>query len=316
MKFDDYKPMLACPVDIDNVGKYGNYTMEVKLDGVRCIAIKDPTGHVSLWTRSGKELTHKLDHICAQLRTVRGHFVLDGELGYCMDFLADDKHKLAWPSSIDFNATMRVLGSGPEEARLKQTVKREIGWPNIKFFVFDILQKGNYPAYRLKQSERREGLRDLLENLGPDTGLMDIQMTDEWPAWDDNIYTQIVNAGGEGVMLKNPDAIYYPGKRKANTWYKVKAFDTVDCKIVGALPGQGKYEGQIGALVVEDPTGWRINVSGMNDWQRNEMSTHLNTQYLNKMCEVRFFGKVGEAKDGYRHPQFLRMRPDLDAATT
>src|SRR4051812_42415456 len=302
MNFDDYKPQLACPVDIDKVGKYENYTMEVKLDGVRCIAIKDPTGHVSLWTRSGKELTHKLDHICAQLRTVRGHFVLDGELGYCTDFYTPPGYpELITPALIDFNATMRILGSGPEEARLKQTVKREIGCPNIKFFVFDILQKGNYPAYRLSQKDRREGLRDLLENLGPDTGLMDIQKTDEWPHWDESLYTAIVEAGGEGVMLKNPDAIYYPGKRKANTWYKVKAFDTVDCKIVGYEPGQGKYEGQIGALVVEDPTGTRIKVSGMTDEKRLDMSNRLAEKYAGRMCEIRYFGKVGEAKDGYRH---------------
>jgi ATP-dependent DNA ligase len=316
MTFDDYKPMLACPVDIDKVDKYSNYTMEVKLDGVRCIAIKDPTGHVGLWTRSGKELTHKLEHICAQLRTIRGHFVIDGELGYCTEFLADDKHDLAWPSSIDFNATMRVLGSDPPQAKLKQAVNQELGMPRIKFFVFDILQKGNYPAYRLKQSERREGLRDLLENLSPEEGLLDVEMTPEWPSWDESLYTAIVSNGGEGVMLKNPDAIYYPGKRKANTWYKVKAFDTIDCKIVGAMPGQGKYEGAIGALVVEDPTGTKMNVSGMSDDVRMDMTTHLSTKYMNKMCEVRYFGKVGENKDGYRHPQYLRMRPDLDAATT
>jgi ATP-dependent DNA ligase len=311
MQFEDYKPMLANPVDIDKVGKYGNYTMEVKLDGVRCIAIKDPTGHVSLWSRSGKELTHKLDHIRVQLQGIKGSFVIDGELGYCNESLIDEATRSAFPVCIDFNATMRVLGSSPTTAEAKQIASIANGWQPIKFIVFDILQKGNYPATRLVQEERREGLADLLHNLATDP-LYDIELSKDWPAWDEKLYTDIVSNGGEGVMLKNPFAQYHIGKRRANTWYKVKAFDTVDCRIVDAVLGQGKYENQIGALVVEDPTGKRVKVSGMTDDQRLDMTARFGSRYVTKMCEVRFFGKVGENKDGYRHPQFLRMRPDLD----
>lgn len=311
MNFDNYKPMLANPVDIDKVGKYQNYTMEVKLDGVRCIAIKDTTGHVSLWSRSGKELTDKLGHIVIQLKSIPGSFVVDGELGYCLEFLGDAHQPIAFPVVIDFNATMRVIGSGSVEAQLKQDVKRELGWPNIKFFVFDILQKGIYPQHMLTQADRRKSLTEWFDSttyeLSPD-----IELSAEWPAWDESLYTSIVEAGGEGIMLKNPKAMYYPGKRKANTWYKVKAFDTIDCKIIGYDQGQGKYEAQIGALIVEDPTGREIKVSGMTDAVRLDMTCNFMRKYNGKMCEVRYFGKVGEQKDGYRHPQYLRMRGDLE----
>lgn len=311
MNFDNYKPMLANPVDIDKVGKYQNYTMEVKLDGVRCIAIKDTTGHVSLWSRSGKELTGKLGHIVTQLQWIKGSFVIDGELGYCLEFLGDAHQPIAFPVAIDFNATMRIIGSSPGTALDKQQENQDKGWPNIKFFVFDILQKGIYPLHQLSQAERRKSLTDWFDSASYERS-PDIELSAEWPAWDERLYTDIVKYGGEGVMLKNPNAMYYPGKRKANTWYKVKAFDTIDCKIIGYDGGQGKYDAQIGALIVEDPTGREIKISGMTDAERLDMTCNFMRKYNGKMCEVRYFGKVGEAKDGYRHPQYLRMRGDLE----
>ncbi len=306
MKFDDFKPMLTCPVDIDNVGKYLRYTMEVKLDGVRCIAIKDSTGYVRMYTRSGKELHHKLDHIANQLQCIPGMWVLDGELGYVMSTFAIGA---TTPTAIDFNATMRVIGSDPVEARRKQQVNIAHGLGPIKFIVFDVLQVGNYRINTVIQKLRRDQLETLLER---GTDLYDVILSYQWPRWDETIYNNIVQSGGEGVMLKNPEAPYHIGKRRANSWYKVKAYDTFDGVIVGWDPGKGKYEGAIGALVIQDSTGTCVHVSGMNDNDRQHMTDNFERLYHNRHVEVKHFGRVGESKDGYRHPQYLRMRPDLD----
>lgn len=306
MKFEDFEPMLANPVDIDKVGKYSNYWMEVKLDGVRCIAIKKGD-NVQLFTRSGKSMTEKLTHLVEQLKRLRHDFVLDGEIGYLQ--WMDKERK--FPFAIDFNATMRVLGSGPEEAVRKQ--ERNLDRQPIKFVVFDLLYW--YPDAAIgstRQLERRMALAELYHLSMSTEGQPDILLSEKFDKWDNSIYTDIVSLGGEGVMLKNPDGYYHVGKRRANTWYKVKAFDTVDCRIVGFEPGKGKYEGAIGALVLQDPTGRELRISGMTDSQRNDMTVYFRERYAGKVCEVRFFGKVGSAKDGYRHPQFVRMRPDLD----
>lgn len=310
MKFEDFKPQLACPVELDKVSKYASYTMEVKLDGVRCIAMRDSTGQVTLWTRSGHEMHTKLPHLMHQLKALPGTWVIDGEVGYVQKTPEDEEWLTEQPVAIDFNKTMRVIGSSPAEARLKQNVNRELGMDWMKFIVFDILLKGNYPTSRLSQANRTEELYALFNRKSQD--MNDVSISEDWPGWDEEFYNRIVELGGEGIMLKNPDAPYSIGGRRANTWYKVKAFETIDCKITGFDPGQGKYGGQVGALVVQDPAEAEIRISGMADHQRADMTCYFEDKYKDKMCEVKHFGRVGMHKDGYRHPQFLRMRPDLD----
>lgn len=297
-------PMLACPLDIGKVTKYSNYTMEVKLDGVRCVAVKSGD-EVLLYTRSGKDLTAKLPHIVEQLKLCSDDFTLDGELGYINQWATrpvDQETFTAYPLSLDFNATMRVLGSGVDEALRKQF--RSACHEKIQFVVFDYVSAGT--PITLPQELRRHSLEDFMWNQE----LRDLWISTSWERFDDGIYNFIVEQGGEGVMLKNPRAEYYPGKRKANTWYKLKKFDTIDAKIVGYDQGEGKYASLIGALVAVDDEGREIRISGMTDAVRLDMTCNFARSYNGKMVEIKYFGKIGSG--GYRHPQFLRMRPDKD----
>lgn len=302
--------MLALPVDMDKFDKYikNRYSMEVKLDGIRCIAFRDPvTGFIQMYSRTGKPLHPKLPHLVDELNKIPGVWVLDGELGYPLH----DSQALGYsytypgPYAIDFNATSRVLGSGVEEALRKQ----EENEGAIEFFVFDILRHRDTEMSTKPQIARYEVLRNLLARTPL---LNNVHLSQQWLTWNETVYNDIVRLGGEGVMLKNPLAFYHRGARRANTWYKVKAFDTVDGKIVDYVLGKGKYGGQVGALVIEDSTGTRFNVSGMDDSARADMTVNFDHKYKGKMVEIKYFGKVGKDKTGYRHPNFLRMRPDLD----
>lgn len=307
---DQYLPMLACALNIDKVGKYAGYKMEVKLDGVRCIASRDATGKITMISRQGKEMHQKLPHLVSQLETIPGIWTIDGELGYCDTFITDGigQARKAMPVGLDFNATMRVIGSSPPEAKGKQKRNINQGMSPIKYIVFDILHKGNYSLIATHQLERWRELGLLLKRSDD---LYDIEQSTIMPGWDEAFYFQLVSVGGEGVMLKNPIAPYYPNKRRANTWYKVKASEEFDGVIIGYDKGQGKYEGAIGALVVRDSTGREVRVSGMTDSVRWSMTENFEN-YMHKHVEIKHFGRIGENKDGYRHPQFVRMRPDLD----
>lgn len=308
MDISEFQPMLAAKLDLDKVDKYHNYTMEVKLDGVRCLAIKEPNGRLTMWTRQGNEISNKLPYLRNQLRSIAGAYVLDGELGYLQ--YSDEFVDPTIPYLIDFNKTMRVIGSGEVVAVEKQYLDHPTR--RICFTVFDILQVGNWPSWRDPQRKRRYGLFDVITKLAQDD-IPDIRLSYSWDGFDPEVHNKVLELGGEGTMLKNPDGIYHMGKRRANTWYKLKGFDTIDCKVIGYDPGKGKYEGMVGALVVTDPQGQEIRVSGMSDHERIAMTTAFE-KYNGKMCEVKYFGRVGIDKDGYRHPQFLRMRPDLEAS--
>src|SRR5690242_17300423 len=106
-------PMLANQLDIDRVGKYSHYIMEPKLDGLRMIVRRGAFG-ISAWTRTGKDLTDKLPGgMFDDLYLLPEGTIIDGELGYLFK-----KDLNCWPI-FDFNRTMRVFGSGADNAQDK-----------------------------------------------------------------------------------------------------------------------------------------------------------------------------------------------------
>jgi DNA ligase-1 len=296
-----FEPMLACPLDWDKIPTKGDgYYMEPKLDGVRCIAdLRNPTAPV-LYSRGGKPLTEKVPKIVGDLQRMFPGCIVDGELGYT------NKKKTA----IDFNLTMRVLGSGIDEANRKAHEINQITNQVMTYNVFDLLWSSDEDRTRLAALKRRLLLDDLFDGVHGVTWPL-VHDTSFYPGFMESVYAGIVNEGGEGVILKNPDAPYYAGKRKANTWFKVKAFETVDAQITGFSMGQGKYTGMIGAIEYRTEDGTRGRCSGMDDSMRIKLSTSPG-EYLGKWFEMRYFGRVGRDDTGHRFPQFLRFRTEKE----
>jgi bifunctional non-homologous end joining protein LigD len=322
------KPMQANPVTLEEIQskrRCVGYAMEPKLDGWRCLASFDTQGRVTLVTRTGKDLTNKVPAIVDELERYYSvsfapgtKLVLDGEIGFV------DKMWGNWPI-FDYATTCSVLGSGIGTALLKQEVVLKESNRRPTFWIFDVLHysatsagvPGGRDVYVDTMSplyKRRHFLmHELLgpESLHPwyafhDVGTLIRPVLNE-AEFNERAYIEYVEAGGEGVMLKNPDAKYLEGKRPANHWYKLKKFETMDVVITGFQPAkEGKYEGLIGAVTFEGG-----KCSGMDDHTR-ELMTMSPTNYIGHVMEIRHFGQVGKDKEGYRHPQFIRMRPDKD----
>jgi ATP-dependent DNA ligase len=313
------KPMLANGLAWDQIEtKAAGYPMEPKLDGWRCI-VHVKNGHVELYSRTGKPFTEKVFiSLLEQFRSIGSNYIMDGELAY----LADERLLIT-----DYAKTASVLGSGPDEAHRKQYAIAEennlvgVG-AYLQFVAFDMLQAGGHSLIETPQGTRtlvlRTTLKDTWESGQPTP---EIQYVPQWSMFSDNTYEAIVLAGGEGVVLKNPLASYHPGKRPANVWFKVKKFDTLDVIITGFKPGQGKYTGQVGALEFSlwirdeegNPVGRRVMgyCRGFDDGLCRDMTDNFD-QYRDTVMEIRHFGQVGKDQVGYRHPQFIRMRPDKD----
>jgi DNA ligase-1 len=78
---------------------------------------------------------------------------------------------------------------------------------------------------------------------------------------------QVVRAGGEGLMLHRADAPWQTGRTDA--LLKLKPQHDAEAKVIAHLPGQGKYAGMCGALLMENPDGQRFRLAtGMSDAQR------------------------------------------------
>jgi DNA ligase 1 len=298
-------PMLANQLDYDKIQtKCRGYVMEPKLDGVRCLAVRDKDG-VRMYTRTGHELHEKVPHIAEQIGHYPPGIVLDGEIGY-------PATGSGYVPIIDFNKTMRVIGSGVEVALQKQA-HEEFSHERMDFYVFDILMRDGVWQDKVIDHDRRYILKDLIlsNRVRPN-----IQLVDRYEVWDEEKYTDYVQRGGEGVILKNPTAQYQFGKRPANSWYKIKKFETLDVKVTGFTDGQGKYKGQIGAIIFDvlDDDGDLICVSkcsGMDDLTRSLISRNPQG-FVGRTMEIRYFGKVGADGSGLRFPQFLRWRGDKD----
>lgn len=297
------KPMMAQPIDISAVDKVDGYRMEPKLDGMRLL-LHVPGGNLHrALTRSGRDVVAMLPRLWVEeAKEYFQHFYLmtgfewlDCEFGY--------RTSSGHPFILDFNKTMRVMGSQAAEAQRKAAELDDL--PSAT--VFDIPDAGELPLWRRRGELERLIYADAEDS--PDWLLGQVvSVVAQAETFNNTMYTYWVQAGGEGAMLKNPDSLYEPGGRRAKTWYKLKKFATVDMYVVGADPGQGKYEGLIGALVVQTADGMQVRVSGMSDDQRLYMSARLDRLVREKrVVEVKYFGLTAGTP---RHPQFLRWRPD------
>jgi ATP-dependent DNA ligase len=314
------KPMMALPTSIEDIeaGKLAGYVMEPKLDGMRLL-LHFPDGKLAkALTRSGRDVADRLPQAWVEeagmhfksfyLRT--GFVWLDCEFGY------------GTPAAIDFNKTMRIMGSGAAEAQRKaaELVVTPGEYPTIgehtyqempSAFVFDL------PEFEGPLWERRAVLEGFYRRAEEDDDYSDlcdlVPLVPQQPEFRESFYHMIVTgAGGEGVMLKNPNSLYEHGKRKARTWYKLKKYDTFEGYVVGFDPGQGKYEGLIGAIIVRTQDGLTVRCSGMSDEERIRI-TARQERIIREcwVCEVKYFGLTAGTP---RHPQWLRWRTDKPAS--
>lgn len=128
-------------------------------------------------------------------------------------------------------------------------------------------------------------------------------------------------AGEEGLVVKDPNAIWRRGK-KVGQW-KMKPEDTIDGKVVGLVwgtPGLGN-EGKVIGFEVELEDGLVVNACGLTQEQKDEFTAKVNENFVNDGCfsymgwavEVAFMERF---KDGsLRHPSFSRWRGISDPMT-
>lgn len=299
--------MLAHPFEEKRVKKWP-VVAEPKLDGVRVLAFADVDNReVKFFSRSGKEFT-TFDHLKEPLIEVINDF---------RAYIRHDQH-----ADADSDYFFERLGcndmafifdgeivSGSFNKTVSEVRKKDAQATDAIFNVFDILpmslfkEDSKVPS-KHTYSERRAVLEDLLKNL---------EKT-EWPiqllprylvssvAEIHALYERVRARGLEGLIIKDPDAPYH--RKRSHAWLKIKAEETVDVKIVGIEPGTGKYEGMIGALVVNF-NGVKVNVgSGLSDDMRGED----HSLFLDRLIEVEYHEVTPDGS--LRHPRFKRFRDD------
>ena len=168
-------------------------------------------------------------------------------------------------------------------------------WRQIRFMVFDL------PASDRPFTQRIEQIRSLLSaSSSPFVRAV--------PQWRVSGHAElmaeldkVVANGGEGLMLRHGASGHEHGRSDA--LLKVKRHDDAEAVVVGHLPGNGKYQGALGALLVKLADGRRLRLgSGLSDAQR------LNPPPLGSVVTYRHFGYTSTGLP--RFASFLRVRAD------
>lgn len=80
---------------------------------------------------------------------------------------------------------------------------------------------------------------------------------------------QVVDAGGEGLMLHRADAPLASGR--SDLLLKLKPQADAEAVVIAHEPGTGRFAGQLGALEVQTPEGVRFKLgTGFSDAQRRD----------------------------------------------
>ena len=157
-----------------------------------------------------------------------------------------------WAGRNQFAAVQSTVAQGTAD---------EAGWRTIQYMVFDV------PGHTGPFAQRQQQLQRTVRAIGQDW----VQAAPQWQVRShDALMRQLRDLsrlGAEGLMLRRADSPYRAGR--SDDLIKLKLLDDAEAVVVGHLPGQGKYQGMTGALLVELPSGQRFKIgSGLRDADR------------------------------------------------
>lgn len=279
----------------------GKKILQPKLDGVRVLTVVDlEQGTVTQYSRNGKVLEN-FHHITEGLAKYKDSFlrsmVIDGEI-----------------VSKSFQDLMKQVHR-----------KSDADASDARLMVFDMV-----PLFEFKQGQstmgqrRRHNFVQQHKEIFDQVGNIDVITQVEVDL--DTFVGQVefkdynkaaIEAGFEGIMIKDPDAKYVC-KRDA-AWLKMKPFIEVSLTVTAVEEGTGKNAGRMGALVcegVDDGKKIVVNVgSGFTDEHRDEFWAAFNedaSSVVGQVVEVRADAatRSQDSEDTWslRFPRFLRFR--------
>jgi DNA ligase-1 len=199
----------------------------------------------------------------------------------------------------DFPLDGELWGGRKKFQRTVSIVRRQDQsdlWKEIAFLVFDA------PAREEPFEERLELCRRALEERSPAYARFHEHQVCKGVGHLREELGRVEALGGEGLMLRKPGSRYEVGR--SSTLLKVKSFFDAEALVVEHLPGTGKHEGRLGALLVELADGTRFSIgTGFSDKERKSPP---------KVGAVVTF-RYQELSDGGvpRFPSYVGVRDDV-----
>lgn len=278
-------PMLASsPKDqekeLKKIKKKDNWIAEEKIDGSRYVAELKPDKTV-FQSRTGKvyEDNPKLNHINFAVPELDGT-ILDGEYdGRSAESLSKNPYYV-----LD---VIQYKGKNQEDKPLyKRKLLRDQVVEQLRF---------HYPKKYIKVPESRPAKKA------------------------DEFFKEIVDRGGEGIVLKNLNSKYEEGK-ESKDWEKIKKNKTYDVVITDVIKSTSQTFGPSGLDTFKSLEGSVYNKRGKLVPVTHIPATSFTHAQHKNLDPAALYGKVAEveamgidSQGKLRHPRFIRWRPDKPA---
>jgi len=319
--------------------------VEDKFDGIRAQAHILPEAggaRVKLFSRTLDEVTDSFPELPPALASFTEPLVLDGEI-VAWSESAEQEGRGALP----FFELQKRLG----RKRVTDAIMRRVP---VAYIVFDLLYAGSAMVIEKPWHERRQLLQEVFTSRRalPATrqrGQAALQFSEDddgsvtsgkvllapasqaaSPAELERLFEQALERGNEGLMIKDVESAYTPGRR-GKSWLKLKReLATLDVVVTAVEHGHGKRAGVLSDYTFAIRDGAKLlNVgkaySGLTDTEIAEMTEWFRAHTLEDfgfrrlvepmiVLEVAFNAimKSDRHESGFalRFPRILRLRPD------
>src|SRR6266404_113083 len=339
--------MLASPVESSEeaLSYFQNASVEDKYDGIRAQAHVDG-GEVRIFSRTRGEITESFPELPMALGGLPKRAILDGEI-------------VAWNSSgagraSPFSTLQQRLGRKKVSAKLLRDIP-------VAYLVFDVLYADGELLLDRPLRERARILDLLFHDLltAPRAAIIDRSQAQSSLSFPDShdedrnekslapvlrapvatassaedldaLFTAARERGNEGLMIKDLDSLYTPGRR-GKSWLKMKReLATLDVVVTAVEYGHGKRIGVLSDYTFAVCDGERlVNIgkaySGLTDAEISEMTQWFLKHKISEeglrlrvepriVIEVAFNNMMRSTRheSGYalRFPRIVRLRPD------
>lgn len=268
-----------------------NYVAQAKYDGCNMVALFDGE-HVKFLSRTGEEVK-SVDHIGMALRTFPG-LQAGAYLGEC------------WCPDLPFN---EISGLFRRQETSEDTAR-------LQFVIFDYIDPMEWAAgvsgvaYGNRVARLPPAFFDIPQGRAPIWSAGSFgHIAETWAnTTAQDVCNKLVEAGGyDGLILRDPHGIWRKGDRGTEgEIIKIKRKLSFDLRVVDYIPGKGKYDGKIGALVVEF-RGQRMGAgTGLRDDERDV--SQFEDNWLGKIVEIEAMDYSAEGL--LREPRLKGIRLD------
>ena len=319
--------------------------IEDKYDGIRA-QVHCGEGCVRIFSRTQDDISESFPELPPVFQNSPEPLVLDGEI-------------LAWGpgaanaggSALPFSALQRRLG----RKRVSDKLMREVP---VVYVAFDVLFANNELMIDRPLRERSEMLTNIVARLvekqqaasfvgGARQSSLAFDAEEQAASFPpmiraplshahssdeiDRIFMEARARGNEGLVIKNRETLYAPGRR-GHAWLKMKReLATLDCVVTAVEFGNGKRAGVLSdyTFAVRGTNGELMNVgkaySGLTDAEIAEMTEWFKMHTLtdfghSRLVEPKIVLEVAfnnimrsdrhESGFALRFPRIVRLRPD------